>query len=422
MTAVIHVDHDQDYPADYLATILKEVKTIAMVGASSDPTKFSYGVLRVLHETGYDMIPVNPNEAGGEIRGLRVYEFAGRDRPARRHGPGVPHLRCAARDRPRGDRNRRQGAVGAAWRAQRRGGPAGGGCGPEGRHEPLSEDRAIPPVLETPSEPGDLDPWRQARLTGVVMRGGIGTPSRAYHAPSGRGQGRRRTGGTFARPARPAQRLLRPGEARAGTVELPTLKLRRAPIFRAFSEPAADQRLPIDPVGRRSAPAARGQNRRGIDNVAFDSFALQNAVDPEAVQSGLLDGDDGKVPPRPPSRFLLELGQPHEQARHIAGPNRMLRHLLPGAWRQRCDQPGRSAEFQRGKNCGKICLDSGRRIGSVSCNLHGRLQSGWFSNLTLPSAPVAIQTPMGSFTTYSLPVSRRTHSRCGPHTRAVTYT
>ena len=61
----------KDYPADYLATILKEVKTIAMVGASSDPTKFSYGVLRVLHETGYDMIPVNPNEAGGEIRGLR---------------------------------------------------------------------------------------------------------------------------------------------------------------------------------------------------------------------------------------------------------------------------------------------------------------------------------------------------------------
>ena len=43
----------QDYPAEYLAGILKEVKTIAMVGASSDATKFSYGVLRVLHETGY---------------------------------------------------------------------------------------------------------------------------------------------------------------------------------------------------------------------------------------------------------------------------------------------------------------------------------------------------------------------------------
>ena len=73
MNAPVFTDHDQDYPADYLATILKEVKTIAMVGASSDPTKFSYGVLRVLHETGYEMLPVNPKEAGGEIRGLKVY-------------------------------------------------------------------------------------------------------------------------------------------------------------------------------------------------------------------------------------------------------------------------------------------------------------------------------------------------------------
>jgi predicted CoA-binding protein len=82
MTAIAHIDHDVDYPADYLATILKEVKTIAMVGASPDPTKFSYGVLRVLHETGYDMIPVNPNLAGGEIRGLRVYgSLTAIDRP-----------------------------------------------------------------------------------------------------------------------------------------------------------------------------------------------------------------------------------------------------------------------------------------------------------------------------------------------------
>jgi hypothetical protein len=67
------MNHDEEYPAEYLAGILKEVKTIAMVGASSDVTKFSYGVLRVLHETGYDMIPVNPMEAGTEIRGLKVY-------------------------------------------------------------------------------------------------------------------------------------------------------------------------------------------------------------------------------------------------------------------------------------------------------------------------------------------------------------
>ncbi|MEL6998324.1 MAG: CoA-binding protein [Pseudomonadota bacterium] len=66
------MNHDIEYPPSYLSTTLKEVKTIAMVGASDDPTKFSYGVLRVLHETGYDMIPVNPKLAGGEIRGLPV--------------------------------------------------------------------------------------------------------------------------------------------------------------------------------------------------------------------------------------------------------------------------------------------------------------------------------------------------------------
>ena len=44
-----------------------------MVGASPDKTKFSYGVLRVLNETGYDMIPVNPRPDISEIRGLKVY-------------------------------------------------------------------------------------------------------------------------------------------------------------------------------------------------------------------------------------------------------------------------------------------------------------------------------------------------------------
>lgn len=67
------MNHKEEYPADYLATILREVKTIAMIGASPDPTRFSYGVLRVLHETGYKMLPVNPNEDVTEIRGLPVY-------------------------------------------------------------------------------------------------------------------------------------------------------------------------------------------------------------------------------------------------------------------------------------------------------------------------------------------------------------
>lgn len=68
-----YMNHKEDYPADYLAKILKEVKTIAMVGASPDPTKFSYGVLRVLHEQGYNMKPVNPKPGLAEIRGIPVF-------------------------------------------------------------------------------------------------------------------------------------------------------------------------------------------------------------------------------------------------------------------------------------------------------------------------------------------------------------
>jgi predicted CoA-binding protein len=85
MTALenlFHTDHDEPYSEDYLQTILATVKTIAMVGASPDKTKFSYGVLRVLHETGYDMIPINPRPGLEEIRGLKVYpSLAAVDRP-----------------------------------------------------------------------------------------------------------------------------------------------------------------------------------------------------------------------------------------------------------------------------------------------------------------------------------------------------
>jgi predicted CoA-binding protein len=70
---MVYINHEEAYSDAYLQDILKSVKTIAMVGASPDKTKFSYGVLRVLHETGYDMIPVNPNLVVTSIRGLKVY-------------------------------------------------------------------------------------------------------------------------------------------------------------------------------------------------------------------------------------------------------------------------------------------------------------------------------------------------------------
>lgn len=77
-----YMNHQEEYPEAYLQGILNSVKTIAMVGASPDKTKFSYGVLRVLHETGFDMAPVNPRPDVTEIRGIRVYNsLAEIDRP-----------------------------------------------------------------------------------------------------------------------------------------------------------------------------------------------------------------------------------------------------------------------------------------------------------------------------------------------------
>jgi hypothetical protein len=68
-----YMNHEKPYSDNYLQNILSSVKTIAMVGASPDKTKFSYGVLRVLHETGYEMLPVNPKLGLSEIRGIKVY-------------------------------------------------------------------------------------------------------------------------------------------------------------------------------------------------------------------------------------------------------------------------------------------------------------------------------------------------------------
>ena len=76
------MNHNEPYSDTYIQGILSSVKTIAMVGASPDKTKFSYGVLRVLHETGYDMIPINPRPGLEDIRGMRVYpNLASSDRP-----------------------------------------------------------------------------------------------------------------------------------------------------------------------------------------------------------------------------------------------------------------------------------------------------------------------------------------------------
>ncbi len=77
-----NVDHKSGYDPAYIAQILNTVRTIALVGASADKTKFSFDVLRVLHDAGYDIIPVNPNPLLTEIQGIKVYHsLAEIDRP-----------------------------------------------------------------------------------------------------------------------------------------------------------------------------------------------------------------------------------------------------------------------------------------------------------------------------------------------------
>ena len=43
----------------------------AVVGASADPEKYGYSVLKNLRAAGYTVYPINPK--GGEIDGMRVY-------------------------------------------------------------------------------------------------------------------------------------------------------------------------------------------------------------------------------------------------------------------------------------------------------------------------------------------------------------
>jgi hypothetical protein len=48
---------------DGIAELLKTARRIAVVGASSNPARPSFGVFRTLLAAGYECIPVNPNEA-----------------------------------------------------------------------------------------------------------------------------------------------------------------------------------------------------------------------------------------------------------------------------------------------------------------------------------------------------------------------
>lgn len=61
------------YPDAELRRILRETRTIAMVGASPSWNRPSHFVLRYLQRKGYRVLPVNPAAAGQAIGGERVW-------------------------------------------------------------------------------------------------------------------------------------------------------------------------------------------------------------------------------------------------------------------------------------------------------------------------------------------------------------
>jgi predicted CoA-binding protein len=68
-SAIVHDSYDDAY----LRRILRETKTIAMVGLSANWNRPSYFAAKYLLDRGYRVIPVNPAAAGQEILGQKVY-------------------------------------------------------------------------------------------------------------------------------------------------------------------------------------------------------------------------------------------------------------------------------------------------------------------------------------------------------------
>lgn len=57
---------------DTLRDYLKSAKTVAVLGASSDPERAGFYIPQRLHQVGYRIIPVNPNHGGEELWGEKV--------------------------------------------------------------------------------------------------------------------------------------------------------------------------------------------------------------------------------------------------------------------------------------------------------------------------------------------------------------
>jgi predicted CoA-binding protein len=56
-----------------IADLLTSARTIALVGASDNPSRASFGVMKFLQDQGYRVIPVNPRITGEHVHGEYVW-------------------------------------------------------------------------------------------------------------------------------------------------------------------------------------------------------------------------------------------------------------------------------------------------------------------------------------------------------------
>ena len=125
--------------------ILATVRTIAMVGASTNWNRPSYFVMKYLQGKGYRVHPGQSVRRGTGTAGRARICLAARHPGAGRHGRHLPRLGSGRPDRRRCDRDRRQGGVDAARHPQRRSRFPRGGGRHRSDHEPLPQDRVRPP-------------------------------------------------------------------------------------------------------------------------------------------------------------------------------------------------------------------------------------------------------------------------------------
>lgn len=57
----------------YVRGILRSTETIALVGASANLARSSYGVMKFLLQRGFNVTPINPGLAGQDLQGQKVY-------------------------------------------------------------------------------------------------------------------------------------------------------------------------------------------------------------------------------------------------------------------------------------------------------------------------------------------------------------